>query len=176
MARPEEYRSEPDNRSYIKVLVGITYGNLLHTRVFDKVGLFDDKLFIDFYLCLESAGFQLLECPGARLIHRRGNYTQKNILGKVTAATNHPAFRQYYITRNRIYLWKVYAKSHPDFVRHDKKTFRKQLLKILLVDDDKWAKLKMIAKGAIDSRRGRFGKLVMGIPALCRRPKHKRTK
>jgi len=164
VARPEDFRSDPTNTNYEKVVVGITSGNLLRTEVFEKVGFFDEKLFIDyvdhdFYLRLASAGYQLLECQGAKLIHQRGNYTERRLLGKCTATTNHSALRRYYITRNRMHMWKVYGASHPDFVRHDKKTFRKQLLKMLLVEDDRWAKLKMMAKGAMDYKRDRFGKL-----------------
>jgi len=164
VARPEDFRSDPTNTNYEKVVVGITSGNLLRTEVFEKVGFFDEKLFIDyvdhdFYLRLASAGYQLLECRGAKLIHQRGNYTARRVLGRRTATTNHSALREYYITRNRMYMWKTYGQSHPDFVRHDKRTFRKQLLKMLLVEDDRWAKLRMMAKGVMDCRRNRFGKL-----------------
>jgi len=164
IAQPGDFRSAPDSKRYTKVLTGITSGNLLRTEVFEKVGFFDEKLFIDyvdhdFYLRLASAGYQLLECQGAKLIHQRGNYTERRLLGKCTATTNHSALRRYYITRNRMHMWKVYGASHPDFVRHDKKTFRKQLLKMLLVEDDRWAKLRMMAKGVMDCRRNRFGKL-----------------
>lgn len=165
LAEPGDFCSEQDNIDYDNVLVGITSGNLLRTEIFEKVGLFDEKLFIDyvdhdFYLRLASAGYKLLECRGAKLIHCRGNYTQKNLFGKVTATTNHAAFRRYYITRNRMYIWKTYGKTHPEFVRHDKKTFRKQLLKLLLVEDNKWAKLKMMVRGAMDCRCNKFGKLI----------------
>jgi len=164
LAKPDDFRSDPTDRTYEKVFVGITSGNLLRTDIFEKVGFFDEKLFIDyvdhdFYLRLASASYQLLECKGAKLIHQRGNYTQKKVLGKLIETSNHSALRKYYITRNRMYMWKTYGESHPDFVRHDKKTFRKQLLKLLLVEDDKWDKLKMVVKGALDFQLGRFGKL-----------------
>ena len=133
--------------------------------MFEKAGFFDEKLFIDyvdhdFYLRLALAGYQLLECKGAKLIHQRGHYTQRKILGKLIETSNHSALRKYYITRNRMYMWKKYGLGYPDFVRHDKKTFRKQLLKMLLVEDKKWAKIKMTIKGMVDCRHNRFGKLV----------------
>jgi len=163
-ARPEDFQSDPEDRGYTKVLTGITSGNLLRTDVFQTVGFFEDKLFIDyvdhdFFLRLASAGYQLLECRGAKLIHQRGNYTRRRFLWRHVSTTNHSALRQYYIMRNRMYMWKTYGKTHPDFVRHDKKTFPKQLLKMLLIENDRWAKIKMMAKGAMDCRRNRFGKL-----------------
>jgi rhamnosyltransferase len=166
IARPEDFQSDPENRGYNKVLTGITWGNLLRTQVFWRAGFFDERLFIDyvghdFSLRLASAGYQLLECKGAKLIHQRGDRTERRIPGKGTATTLHSALRNYYITRNRMYLWKTYAASYPDFVRHDKKTFRKQLLKLLLVEDDRWAKLKMVARGVRDYRRNRFGKIAV---------------
>lgn len=164
VAKHSDFVSDSYNRKYTKTVVGITSGNLLRTDTFDKVGLFDEKLFIDyvdheFYLRLASAGYQLLECEGAKLIHQLGNYTLKKFFVKLIEASNHSALRKYYITRNRMYIWKTYGASHQDFVRHDKKAFCKQLLKLLLIEDDRWTKLKMVVRGIIDCGRGRFGKL-----------------
>lgn len=172
IAHSGDFRSETDNMNYAKVKVGITSGNLLRTEIFAKVGLFDEKLFIDyvdhdFYLRLASAGYQLLECEGAKLIHQRGNYTQRKFIGKLIETSNHSALRKYYITRNRMYMWKTYGKSHPDFVLHDKKTFRMQMLKLLLVEDDRWAKLKMVVKGIMDFNQGRFGKLEISASSIA---------
>ena len=163
IARVGDYKSDSNNTNFTKVITGITSGNLLRTDIFNKVGLFEEKLFIDyvdhdFYLRLASVGYHLLECEGAKLIHQRGNYTQKKIFGRLTEISNYSALRRYYNTRNRMYTWKRYAESHPDFVQHDKKTFRKQLLKLLLVEDDKWSKLKMMTKGYCDYKRGSYGK------------------
>jgi len=64
-------------------------------------------------------------------------------------------------------MWKTYGKSHPDFVRHDKKTFRKQMLKLLLVEDGRWAKIKMVMKGIMDCNHGRFGKLEISASSIA---------
>ncbi len=73
--------------------------------------------------------------------------------------TNHNAIRRYYITRNRFYVWKKYKEYFPWFINYEKNRTIKEIIKLLLGEDDKILKIKMIIQGYWDFKKNKFGKL-----------------
>ncbi|GKU26914.1 glycosyltransferase [Clostridium folliculivorans] len=156
--------SDLNDRSYKQIDVCITSGNLVKTEVFKEVDYFEEKLFIDsvdFDFCfkLKNLNYELIQTNGAKLLHRCGNADEKDLLLLKTGYTNHNYIRRYYMTRNRLYLWNKYKGIESQFIKVDKRAFYTEILKVILFEQDKKRKLKMIIKGVRDYKKNVYGKI-----------------
>jgi rhamnosyltransferase len=153
-----------NNIKYEEVLTEITSGNLLKTDLFDKIGYFEEKLFIDcvdneFCLRICKNGYKIIKVNASVLIHNLGDTEMRKFFNKKAYYTNHSFIRRYYITRNRCYIWSLYNDSFPEWVKIDRTAALKDLMTIILFEKDKFLKLKMILKGYFDCKSGNFGKI-----------------
>ena len=150
--------------TYEYVDADITSGNLVNAEVFDKVGFFDDSLFIDlvdtdFCMRLNEKNIKMIKVRDAILYHSLGeSQSVKSIFGKFNTS-NHSALRRYYMTRNRFYIWEKYKDLNSFTLNRDKKLFKKEFIKIILGEKDKVNKIKMVFKGYKDYKKGIRGKL-----------------
>lgn len=146
------------------LLTTMTSGSMIHRATFERAGLFEEKLFIDsvdteYSLRLRSMGFRLVETEQAILLHSLGRIGVHRFLGKTLVTTNHSAARRYYITRNRLLILHRYIRDWP-WVRFDATGFVREFLVMLLVEDQRPAKLRQMIKGVIDCVCGRWGQQV----------------
>ena len=153
-----------ENVKYEYVDAEITSGNLLKAEIFEKAGFFDDSLFIDmvdtdYCMRLNELGIKMIRISGAILNHSIGNSKQVKKLFGTFNTSNHSATRRYYMTRNRFYTWNKYKNLNSFTLNRDKKLFKKEFVKIILVEDDKLNKVKMVLKGYKDYKNGVRGKL-----------------
>ena len=147
-----------------EILTDITSGNLIKISLFDKVGYFEEKLFIDcvdheFCLRISKSGYKILKVHNSILIHNLGDTHIRKVFGKSIQATNHSFIRRYYTSRNRQYVWKLYEKTFPQWVKNDKKAAAKDAVIIVLFESDKFLKVKMLIKGYFDYKKKKFGQL-----------------
>ena len=162
--RIQSIEENSNMNSYEYVDADITSGNLLRKEVFEKVGFFDDSLFIDlvdtdFCMRLNEKGIKMIKIIDAVLYHSLGeSKTIKGILGSFNTS-NHSALRRYYMTRNRFYIWEKYKGLNSFTLNRDKKLFKKEFLKIILGEKDKVNKIKMVLRGYKDYKKGIKGKL-----------------
>jgi rhamnosyltransferase len=139
----------------------ITSGDLLSVEAWEAVGRFDEGLFIDQVdhdLCLRMhrSGFSVRTCGRAAMLQRMGDMAEHRLRGPVYVS-NHSALRRYYITRNRLAVTSRYRDEFPAFCASEMRAMRHELLKIVLFESDKAAKLRMAWLGYRDFRRGRSG-------------------
>lgn len=162
--RIQSIEENSNMNSYEYVDADITSGNLLRREVFEKVGFFDDSLFIDlvdtdFCMRLNEKGIKMIKIRDAVLYHSLGeSKTIKGILGSFNTS-NHSALRRYYMTRNRFYIWEKYKGLNSFTLNRDKKLFKKEFVKIILGEKDKVNKIKMVLRGYKDYKKGIKGKL-----------------
>lgn len=162
--RIQSIEENSNMNSYEYVDADITSGNLLRKEVFEKVGFFDDSLFIDlvdtdFCMRLNEKGIKMIKIRDAVLYHSLGeSKTIKGILGSFNTS-NHSALRRYYMTRNRFYIWEKYKGLNSFTLNRDKKLFKKEFVKIILGEKDKVNKIKMVIRGYKDYKKGIKGKL-----------------
>ena len=162
--RIQSIEENSNMNSYEYVDADITSGNLLRAEVFDKVGFFDDSLFIDlvdtdFCMRLNEKNIKMIQVRDAILYHSLGeSQSVKSIFGKFNTS-NHSALRRYYMTRNRFYTWEKYKDLNSFTLNRDKKLFKKEFIKIILGEKDKINKIKMVFKGYKDYKKGIRGKL-----------------
>ena len=162
--RIQSIEENSEMNAYEYVDADITSGNLLKAEVFDKVGFFDDSLFIDlvdtdFCMRLNEENIKMIKVRDAILYHSLGeSQTVKSIFGKFNTS-NHSALRRYYMTRNRLYTWEKYKDLNSFTLNRDKKLFKKEFIKIIFGENDKIYKIKMVFKGYKDYKKGIRGKL-----------------
>lgn len=133
----------------------ITSGNIVRVSAWEKVGGFDEKLFIDevdndFCYRLRMAGFRILRVNKDGILHELGNGQRLWLFGHDFIVSNHNAFRKYYIYRNRTYL----LRTNP-LARQNDSWFKmfKHLVKLILYEDHKGEKLKACVRGIRDGRK-----------------------
>lgn len=148
----------------VEVLTPMTSGSLVRLSVYSAVGPFMEELFIDqvdneFCLRLHAAGFKVLEAGEATLITRVGE-VRRHRFPLPMYTTGHPPVRRYYMTRNPLYVSGLYRDRFPEFRRSCLRQVGKDVVKILLYEDQKRAKLRMMARGYKDYLRGRLGPYV----------------
>jgi rhamnosyltransferase len=158
---PVHQHKGPDSRV---LYTAMTSGNLVSVAAATAVGGFDGDLFIDyvdheFCLRLRKHGYQILEAQSAQLVHSLGDLTLHRLMGRRVLVTNHSVLRRYYISRNRLIVWRRYWKSESTWVLHDMRAFMIELVKILLFEQDRWPKIRMVWRGLIDAARGVRGPL-----------------
>ena len=145
--------------------VVITSGNLINADLYARLGGFDESLFIDYVdhdYCLRSleAGLSVIVSTDARLSHSIGNATSIRLFGLSWFSTNHPASRRYTIGRNRMTMVRRYRRRFPSYAFWTAIGFGIDFVGILLCENDKWNKVKMMVRGARDSWKLKTGQAV----------------
>lgn len=149
---------------YEEVPVTISSGCLVRSEVFDRAGLYDEALFMDYVdhehcLRLRSTGYLLIESTEAVLEHRIGATSRHGILGMPVKVTNHSPLRRYYMTRNRLVLYGRYGVRFPRWAVNDFFCMMKELAGIMLFEQQKAEKLRMVLLGMVHGLAGRLGPL-----------------
>jgi rhamnosyltransferase len=152
-------QSPPNDRVCRDVMTPMTSGSLLNLHTYRIVGRFRDDLFIDFVdnefcLRLRRRGFKVLLANRALLHHRVGDTRKYGPF----IATNHPPLRRYYKTRNRFLVNSLYGRVFPSHCLFDRIRLLKEVVSILLFEQEKTAKFCMMWRGYLDYRHGRFGR------------------
>jgi rhamnosyltransferase len=136
------------NKSFI-----ITSGSLIKTEVFNLIGFFEEKLFIDkvdvdFCFKLKRKGYLCKISKNIFFLQQLGNPKYK-FLFKIA---NLSPERRYYSSKNAVYMFKTYFFCCP--FKTLIMLFRSSLLfaplKILLFEKNKIKKIKNIYKGLIE--------------------------
>ncbi|MCI9532380.1 MAG: glycosyltransferase family 2 protein [Lachnospiraceae bacterium] len=134
----------------------ITSGSLNRVDIWNKMGGFNEDLFIDmvdydYAYRLNKKGYKVIKLNNIILNHAIGKRTQHNIAGIKCSTYNHNAFRKYYITRNSIYL----AKMYPEYCNIFSIYLRivKRMLLVVFFEEDKCKKIINMLKGIRDSKK-----------------------
>jgi rhamnosyltransferase len=148
--------------SFCEITVVMQSGIFVSTKVLREAGLFDDSFFIDyvdieFCLRLRKSGYKIIEASRAPLAHRLGDPSRHTILGKTTTVYSHSPLRRYYASRNRLRMYPRYLLSDFPWICHDAWSWFKEVIKLMLFEQDRGRKLLFIAKGVWDAVRSRSG-------------------
>lgn len=134
----------------------IQSGSLIKLDVFDKIGYFNEKLFIyhvDYEFCERVIlnKMKILQCNNTVIYHEEGYKVPKNFLNITTYYNNYSKLATYYISRNTIYMAKKYNFLYS-------KRILKDLVYITIFDKDKAEKLKYLFYGISDAIKNKYGK------------------
>lgn len=133
----------------------IQSGCMIKAEVFNKVGLFNEDLFIyyvddEFCERIINNELKILRVNNAVLNHRDGIYEKKKFLFKEFNYNNRSNLTVYYRTRNNIYMAINYNKS---YIYENIKDF----VKILLYSNKKISNLNSFFRGLKDSINRNYG-------------------
>jgi Predicted glycosyltransferases len=138
----------------------ITSGSIMDVNASLKAGGFLEKLFIDevdreFNYRAAREGYKFKRVLDLTMQHNLGAPIKGKLFGRSFEAMGHSKVRKYYIFRNCTYVMMNYPQT--------RKAYRyflfTQFVKTILVEDDKWNKIRFMRRGKADARKGRFGKL-----------------
>jgi rhamnosyltransferase len=144
-----------------ELLTAMTSGSFVPIRMFDEFGMHEESLFIDYVdieisLRFRSAGYRIVDAPGAELQHSVGRRSNHVLLGRPFACTNHSPNRRYYITRNRFTVLRRYWRDWR-WIASEARGFCTETIKLLLVEDHRILKCCRMMAGLMDSIRRRTG-------------------
>ena len=137
----------------------ITSGSLMNLELCNKVGKFDEKMFIDFVdfeYCkrIQLAELKILRVNSAELEHEVGRRTKKRFLFITLYPTNHNKERVYYYGRNLAYYKNRFKKNLN--VGEKINLAATKIWKIgtiALYEDDKGSKLRKFFDGQRDGKK-----------------------
>ena len=147
----------------VDIEVAMASGNLLNLAAFKATGPFRDDYFIDYVdheycLRLRQHGYRIIRANAAVLRHRLGAMTWHRLLHKQIKLGNHPPIRRYYGYRNLFHLHRQYKGEFPVYFRYFYREIFQEIGAVLLFEEQKLEKLRMMLRGYMDYRRGVFGK------------------
>jgi len=158
-------------------------GFLIPLSTVERIGNFRPSLFID---CVDieymfrgrAHGMESLIADSARIAHTVGDRIavkfrgrQVRVLGKRLEFSYHGPLRRYYITRNRLVLFRMYGRENPGWVRKHLLTETKIAFLCLLFGRNRPQQVLAFVAGVIDGVRGREGKIPSGLDRRLRRAK-----
>jgi rhamnosyltransferase len=154
------HHAEPD--SFRERTAVMQSGTFLSTEALRSCGLFDESFFIDyvdFEFCLRvrKNGLRIIEAPGAVIAHRLGNPSRHTLFGKTFTVCNHSALRRYYAARNRLRIYSRYLFSDFPWLCNDVWLWFKEIVKLVLFEENRLKKLAYMARGGWDALRRRGG-------------------
>lgn len=144
-------------------ITSMTSGALMPVWVFDKLGWFASEYFIDevdseYCYRIRAAGYIIADSKDAVLHHTTGHPEPFKLLGFRCRPTQHSAIRRYYMSRNRIVLYRKYFPIFPRFVLHSMHMAFIETVKCFIADRDRLHKIRNFLLGTWDGLRGRMGK------------------
>lgn len=154
----QDFISNKNNSDYCtEVEDCIQSGALFKISIFDKIGYFNEDLFIyhvDYDFCerVLKSGYKIIQCNNTILYHEEGYKIPKRFLGITTYYNNYSSFAIYYITRNTIYMSQKYSIFYL-------KRIVKDFIYITLYDKQRKERLTYWKKGVIDGILKKYGRL-----------------
>ena len=158
MPEPSQLKS---NWSFVRGAVNS--GSVIKAVIFQRVGFYDDALFIDyvdtdFCLRLQQHGFKILSANSVILEHELGERQTRHLLGLKVSFCIHTAWRYYYIMRNRWVLYHRFLRVFPGWVLFDGRRMLMEMGRIAFLEHGRKAKLQAAWLGVRDGMRGRTGR------------------
>jgi rhamnosyltransferase len=139
----------------IELACVITSGALHSVAIWRTLGGFRDDFFIDYVdteYCLRARrdGYLVTRACRITMHHTIGAPSTRRMIFRSVTPSNHSTMRRYFITRNRIRVWRMYWRREAAYVGVDVKAFWKELVKLVLFESDRPAKLHAVARGVRD--------------------------
>lgn len=153
------YEGTDTEKKLVCVPTWITSGNFINVKNYRLIKGFREELFIDSVdheLCHQFyvIGKKVAYINHIRIGHSLGNPSDAYLFGRHVTLPNHSPLRYYYRFRNNFVLYR----EDKRFFRGIRRADRHQVIKILLFENNKTEKLRMICRGIRDAKAGKLGK------------------
>lgn len=136
----------------------ITSGSMISVDAYGKIGPFRDDFFIDhvddeYCLRARSKGYKVILCRRPVIRHSIGGAIAVRFLGKKIWSSNHSTARRYYMARNFLWVAREYLFLRPGWVVLRALRHAVFLLLMVLLEKERWRKIKSTARGVRDGLR-----------------------
>jgi len=160
------FKKEAPYRDEMEVAMVITSGSLYDLNCWEKIGGFWEDLFIegvDNEYCLRAYehGYSVIVSVKAKLRQQYGAQRLVEFLGFNLFPTFHSPLRHYYVSRNRVHIWRRYWKSSLFYISWDIFSLLNSVFLIMVAEDKKLSKLKSIVQGTLDGLIRKTGRKIM---------------
>jgi rhamnosyltransferase len=173
VAVPEEVGDAPilRDRHTGEAFDPIQSGQLLPIEVYDRVGEFAERYFIDavdseFRVRAGSLGVPFLPVAGASLAHSLGDLVPLSVFGRPLRLRGrtrhvlyHAPFRTYYMVRNSVALWREQAPGHRRWMMRRSWKLAEMVVGCALLAPDAPDQVRAIVAGLADAVRNRSGRI-----------------
>lgn len=144
----------PQN-SRIEVHNVISSGMMISVQLLHQLGNMNESFFIDqvdteFCMRIFNSPYVIYATDKTFLLHQIGNNKQVTIFGKKLNINNHASIRKYYFVRNSIWILKNNASKNIIFSSYVFLQLCFTIFSSILIEDNKFKKLKSIIKGIRD--------------------------
>ena len=145
-------------------LISMTSGALMPMWIFDKIGLFASEYFIDcvdFEYCfrIRASSYLIADSRNAVLFHAAGQANQtRNFLGFTYRPTHYTATRRYYMSRNRVAIYRKYFRMFPHSILQLMYDNVRETIKCFVSERDRPRKFRSFLLGTWDGVTGKMGK------------------
>lgn len=159
----------------------IQAGQVVRLDVFDRVGPFDESLFIDavdseYTLRAWRAGYRYVLVPDSDIGHELGTLVPLMFLGRHLVLGGRPRhllyhapFRTYYMVRNSVVLSGRYGRERASWTWRRTRLLSSMIIGGLLVAGDRRAQLVALYRGIRDGRAGVGGRIPADLMARLTR-------
>jgi rhamnosyltransferase len=136
-------------------------GALMPTWIFDKIGWFASEFFIDwvdieYCFRIRAAGYLIAESQ-AILLHDPGHAVWSSFLGFRFRPSHHNAVRRYYMSRNRVVVFRKYFSALPHWTLKAMYAGFRDTAKCFLGEKERPRKFRNFLLGTWDGMIGRMG-------------------
>jgi len=144
-------------------ITSMTSGALMPAWIFDRIGWFASEYFIDcvdteYCFRIRASGYLIADSVRAELAHAPGNSQLRTMLGFSFRPTHHGTMRRYYMSRNRIVVFRKYVTVFPHWALISLSDSMRETVKCFLGEPDRSVKLRRFLLGTWDGLTGRMGK------------------
>lgn len=144
-------------------IISMTSGALMPTWIFDRIGYFASEFFIDcvdheYCFRARAAGFYVADSTQAVLLHSPGHPVAIKVLGFSFTPTHHNAIRRYYISRNRVAVYRKYFRVFPGWILRYGYVSLRETIKCFLAERDRARNIRYFLLGTWDGLTGKMGR------------------
>lgn len=151
-----EKNKEENEKRVQRVVFGINSGAFINIRVWDEIGRYDEKLFIDladydYSIRINESGYKIIRLNDVVLEHSIGSVTVHKLGGKVY---NHSAIRKFYMAQASVYLSNKHksVRRKYTYLQHVYLRSIKRGMLVLFYEEHKWDKIIAIIQGLKSGR------------------------
>lgn len=141
----------------------ITSGSLVTLQAWHQIHGYREDFFIDsvdhdFCFRCRFAGWQIIQSERPLMQHQLGQTTRRVwFMGLRPAVANYPPLRRYYMTRNRVAMFKAHWRNEPLWTSQSLAMIAVDAILIFLYEPSKYRKLQAIGRGLWHGMIGRMG-------------------
>ena len=149
---------EERDQEYREIKGAHLVGTLINVDHYAKIGPFKLEYYqgyVDYEYCLRVrlAGNKVVLANHLYIWNQNFNLIERTIMLQKFSTYEKPIKELYYETRNRHYLWKEYQGIDDEYVKADKRSFKREVREIKFIDPQYELKREVIRQAKRDYRK-----------------------